>query len=654
MDRQRTCGPQPHSPGVLVPEPGRRPHAAQLRHPSRRSRFHPRPDDRRHDLHSQPGPAAPRRPARVHLTCLVHRRPAFGEGGSAEKAAPSLPGVRLIIGKNEFWLGAAALLTLAAGLGLRDPWAPDEPRYALIAAEMMQSGDWSVTRLGGVIYAQKPPVYFWLLASAQWLAGFRFGFLLPSLLAGLGTLVLVWDLARRLWSCETAWWAALGLLACLQFTMQARSAQIDAVLVLFTTLSLYGLLRHLLLGPDWRWFNVGLLAAGAGVMTKGVGFLPLLVLLPWAGMRWAGWSLPRLGGGTRWLLGPAAFLAPLALWLVPLLLRAQGDPEIAGYLDNLLFRQTITRYADPWHHFQPFWYFFVEVIPWAWFPLVLLLPWLVVRWARRWRDRDASVVLLAGWIVLVLLFFTVSSAKRDVYLLPAAPALALLSAPHLPELAVRLSCRRILRAAALLLALVLAAGSAWLLFVDTERLAELSARYETGAGPLWTLFIAALVGAVLALAVPARRTAAMFAAFMLLGWHVWGWVLQPQINDARSGGRIAARTLEAMPGDAPLGLAHWRAQQVLHLDRPAVHFQRGGLTGQEEMEQAAAWLAMDGERRLLVPAEHRQPCFGAGGGLRLGYAHRRDWVLLSSEDLSGACTGIVDPANQVRLPALRP
>lgn len=558
------------------------------------------------------------------------------------------------IRKNEIWLAAAALLTIAAGLGLRDPWAPDEPRYALIGAEMLQSGDWSVTRLGGMIYAEKPPVYFWLLAAAQWLAGLRPGFQLPSLLAGLGSLALVWDLARRIWTRETAWWAALGLLSCLQFTMQARSAQIDAVLCLFTTLSLYGLIRHLLLGPNWRWFNIGCLAAGVGVMTKGVGFLPLLVLLPWAGLRWAGWSVPRPGGGMRWLLGPAAFFAPLALWLVPLMLKAQASPEIAGYLDNLLFRQTITRYADPWHHFQPFWYFFVEVIPWAWFPLVLLSPWLAARWARRWRDRDASAVLLAGWIALVLLFFSISSAKRDVYLLPAAPALALLSAPHLAELAARLSCRRALRAAALLLALVLAAGSAWLLFVDVERLAELSATYETGAAPLWTLFFAALTGVALALILPARRAAAMFAVFMLLGWQVWGWALQPQINDARSGSRIAERTLESMPQGAPLAVADWRAQQILHLNRPVMHFQGDGLTGQKEMEQAAAWLEVDSRRRLLVPAEHRQPCFQAGSGLQLGRAHRRDWVLLSSEHLSGACTHKDDPANRVRLPALHP
>ena len=555
---------------------------------------------------------------------------------------------------SEIWLGAAAILTLAAGLGLRDPWAPDEPRYALIAAEMLQSGDWSVTRLGGVIYAQKPPVYFWLLAAAQGLAGLRPGFLLPSLLAGLGTLALVWDLARRLWSRETAWWAALGLLACLQFTMQARSAQIDAVLCFFTTLSLYGLLRHLLQGPDWRWFSLGCLAAGVGVMTKGVGFLPLLVLLPWAGMRGAGWNVPRLGGGSRWLLGPVFFFAPLALWLVPLLLRTQGDPEIAGYLDNLLFRQTITRYADPWHHFQPFWYFFVEVIPWAWFPLVLLSPWLAVRWVRRWLDRDASVVLLAGWIGLVLLFFTISSAKRDVYLLPVAPALALLAAPHLSELAKRLSCRRILRGGMFILCLLVAAGSGWLLFVDVERLSELKATYETGTAPLWTLFAASGAGALISLACPTRRAAAGMGLCLFLGWQIWGWALQPQIDEPRSGARIALRVLEHLPEGAPLALADWRAQQVLRLNRPAVHFNTPGMGKEAELKQAAAWLNAYPRGRLLVPAEHREPCFRPDSGTRLGHAHRRDWVLFSRNDLSGTCTAASDPAIWIELPPLRP
>ena len=85
--------------------------------------------------------------------------------------------------KNEIWLAAAALLTLAAGLGLRDPWAPDEPRYALIAAEMLQSGNWSVTHLGGLVYAQKPPVYFWTSGCGR-MAGRPSTRLSPALAAG--------------------------------------------------------------------------------------------------------------------------------------------------------------------------------------------------------------------------------------------------------------------------------------------------------------------------------------------------------------------------------------------------------------------------------------------------------------------------------------
>ena len=388
-------------------------------------------------------------------------------------------------------------------------------------------------------------------------------------------------------------------------------------------------------------------------MTKGVGFLPLLVLLPWAGLRWAGWPLPSLGGRARWLLGPLAFCAPLACWLVPLALLSAGDPKIAAYLDNLLFRQTVTRYANPWGHVQPFWYYFVEVIPCAWFPLVLLAPWLAVRWKRRCRDRDAVTSSLLLWIGLVLLFFTISPGKRDVYLLPLAPALALVAAPHLPELLKQASCRRVLWAAALAVCLGLGVAAGWLLWGDPERLVALQAKYDTSTAPVWALLVVTVAGGgVLILAMRARRVT--LALFLFVGWQLWGWVLQPQINDIRSGRRVAARALEQLPGDASLALVAWRAQQILHLDRPVIHFQGQGAKRRMEIEQAAAWLAEDGARRLLMPAKHIGACFRAGSGSYLGHAHRRDWLLLSRDDLSGACSAPADPVHLVRLPRLRP
>ena len=117
------------------------------------------------------------------------------------------------------WLIGLALLLIATGIGLRDPWPADEPRFALIARDMVASGDWLVPRVGGDLYADKPPLYFWLLASSLTATGSpRIAFLLPSLLSAIGCVVLVYDLARRMWSRE------VGLIAGTLLLLSAGSS----------------------------------------------------------------------------------------------------------------------------------------------------------------------------------------------------------------------------------------------------------------------------------------------------------------------------------------------------------------------------------------------------------------------------------------------
>src|SRR5262245_1474623 len=287
------------------------------------------------------------------------------------------------------WLIGLAILMIGSGLGLRDPWPADEPRFALIARDMLATGDWLVPRVAGDLYAQKPPLYFWLMAAAMGLTrSLRVGFLLPSLLAGIGTVLLVYDLLRRARGREIALAAALMLLATFQFTWQARQAQIDATLCFLTTLSLYGLLRHLLVAASPGWFVVGWAAAGFGVITKGVGFLPLLALVPTALLVARGW--PRAGRVTPALaiLGPAAMLGAIAIWFVPMWLATSAGGELLDYRNELLFHQTVTRYAEPWHHREPPWYYLTSVIPLFWLPMIALVPWLWPRWRRAIRGRD--------------------------------------------------------------------------------------------------------------------------------------------------------------------------------------------------------------------------------------------------------------------------
>ena len=225
-----------------------------------------------------------------------------------------------------FWL--FAVLILATGLGLRDPWPADEPRFALVARHMVESGNWLFPHRGIELYAEKPPVFMWLQAASYLVVrDWQVAFLLPSLLAALLTLWLSGDLARRLWGRHAVPYAVFGLFVCLQFALQAKRAQIDMVLVGMTTLSLWALLRYLLEKPSPWLLALGTFAAGLGTVTKGVGFLPLLVFIPWLWVRLKSRQALPPHRGLHALAGLAGFIAGAGVWLVPMLSVALTSAE---------------------------------------------------------------------------------------------------------------------------------------------------------------------------------------------------------------------------------------------------------------------------------------------------------------------------------------
>jgi len=487
------------------------------------------------------------------------------------------------------WLAGAVALLVATGVGLRDPWPADEPRFALIARDMVGSGDWLFPRIGGDLYHDKPPLFLWLLAVGYWLTGsVRASFLIPSLLAACGVLALSYDLARRLAGREAALAAALLLSCSVQFLMVMRGAQIDATLCFMTTLSLYGLLRHLLLGPAWCWYFVGGLAAGLGVITKGVGFLPLLVLLLYGLLKaWGFQPLPRFAGGLRWTLAPLGFLAGVGLWLAPMLLAVahSADPELIAYRDGILFQQTVQRYAAAWHHLQPWYYYLVEVIPPLWFPGSVLLFWLAPRWKAAWRERDARVWLPLCWIVLTVIFFSASPGKRGIYLFPALPAFVWAAAPYLPELWARRGLR-------------------W-------------------AGLAWAVVLICLT-------------------------PVWSFIVTPRIDGERSGRVFIQGALALVPRDRELALVAAKEQFFLYLDRPVVNFGHARwMEGQAEANDAARWLNAAPNRVLLAPQSQLFPCFAHSPRRVAGTSSGDTWSLVEPP-ADPICAARGDPRHEIR------
>ena len=282
---------------------------------------------------------------------------------------------------------------------------------------------------------------------------------------GMLTLVLTWDLGRRLWNPRVGLFAAAAVLVSFQFVYQVKRAQIDPLVMMWITLANWGLLLHLLKGPNWRAYWLGCFAAGLGVITKGVGVLALLMLLPFLFARLRRWDgvSQTSGSGWRWAGGALAFLLAIALWLVPMLwvAHARGTAEYAAYVSDILFHQTAKRYEGSiGGHAQPFWYY-LPVLLLHFFPLSLAYPGALRFWQRGLKDGDARLLLLLGWSLLVVFFFSLAGGKREVYLMPVLPMLALALAPTLQQTVSNRWIRWITWLAALAAGVVLVGGGIW-------------------------------------------------------------------------------------------------------------------------------------------------------------------------------------------------
>ncbi len=548
-----------------------------------------------------------------------------------------------------FWFFVLAFVVLAAGIGLRAPWPADEPRFVLVAKQMWESGDWWFPHRGQELYSDKPPLYFWLLCASY--AVFRdwdWAYLWPSLVAAMATLWLTWDFARRLWTPRAGLWAMLGVLCAFQFVYQGKRAQIDPTVVAFITLGVYGIGRHVLLGPAWRWYWLGCFAAGLGVISKGVGFLALLALLPYFLMRWRGWqglAEPAPRGAARWWLGAGAFLLAIGLWFVPMLSLAllDGDAGHRAYLDDLLFRQTATRYVSAWHHHKPAWYF-VEVVLLYWLPFGAFLPWLVQPWREAWRARDARVWWPLAWALLVFVFFSASPGKRDMYILPALPMVAVAAAPYLEALSRRVGLRWLLFGLVLAMGLGFAVAGGMAALGDPKFAVKFEAErglQAAGAHVMWWS-MAALGGLLCALAawLRLRRAAVLALAMNVAVWLFYALALTPMLDEENSGRGLMQAAREHVGPNTVIGLVDWREQLLLQATGPVTEF-GFRVPADEQWRRGIAWLgeSSSAPRVLLGQGSDAMPaCLDRNRLRSLGAANRRDWWLVD-RDAVRDCVG---------------
>ncbi|MFL5340194.1 MAG: ArnT family glycosyltransferase, partial [Gemmataceae bacterium] len=355
-------------------------------------------------------------------------------------------------------------------LAERDLWGSHEARAAQDAQRMLDDGAWGLPRLfNDDADMQKPPLFYWLAATAGWLNGGVDAVsvrLLPALSASL-CVALVYFVLRRRGRPLAAFIAALTLATAQHFTWLARTARIDMPLTLAVAVAVLAVVE------SRRWRAVGFVAMAAGLLLKGpVGLvLPLAVFVLAAfveclvNLRIRAQPCrtlsPRLCGGRRQDEGGELVASAESPTPCPLPRKARGEGAQVrlprGSVGSLLWGVPLALALSlPWfiwasatthgeffrvffwyHNVQralggadelavhPLWYYGPRLLVDALPASLVLLPAAVVFIRRGLWRTDSLARLGLVWLVAVVAVMSCAKFKRADYLLPAYPGLAI-------------------------------------------------------------------------------------------------------------------------------------------------------------------------------------------------------------------------------------
>ncbi|HEY7712887.1 MAG TPA: glycosyltransferase family 39 protein [Candidatus Binatia bacterium] len=324
--------------------------------------------------------------------------------------------------------GFALVAVLFYQLGSAALFEPDEGRNAEKARQLLVLNDWITPHENFQAVLDKPMFFYWLIASAYALFGVsEWAARLPSALAALGCVALVYRFARLRAARWTALWSVLILLTSVEFFVLSRVVIFDMILTFFVTLALCSFYEAVHAeSVQWRRVACGILyAALAGAtLTKGligvaipgaVIFFYLLLTRQWSVLR-------RI----HLLMGGALFLMIVLPWYLA------AEARNPGYLYYYFWQEHFGRFATAEFDRGEPWYYFIGVGVVGFFPWTLLLPLLAKKaWQNRFNDTTLYWII---WVVVPFMFFSASKSKMPHYILPIFPPLAMLGGSALVRL----------------------------------------------------------------------------------------------------------------------------------------------------------------------------------------------------------------------------
>lgn len=313
------------------------------------------------------------------------------------------------------------ILLLVPPFIFRDYSPENELKYISMAEQAWQHHTWFTFYDHGEIYADKPPLYFWLMLITRTVTGsfpmWALGML--SLLPAIAILLVMDSWMRTDDPLFDAPSANCLLVTTGFFLGGMLVLRMDMLMTFFIVLALYTFYRlyRKQNRPYEKWaFPVYIFLA---LFTKGpVGLIvPLLSAALFLAVKKELKTFGRYFGVAQ----VALLLILCAVWF-GMVYREGGT----GYLQNLLFKQTVGRSINAFRHDQPFYYYLLH-LPLTWLPWTLLYFSVLLAGAWKRLVRTDTELLFSIVIGTTVAFLSLISSKLDIYLLPIYPFVAYLT-----------------------------------------------------------------------------------------------------------------------------------------------------------------------------------------------------------------------------------
>ncbi|HVN97174.1 MAG TPA: glycosyltransferase family 39 protein [Syntrophorhabdaceae bacterium] len=336
----------------------------------------------------------------------------------------------------------ASAILFCSGLSIRSLWG-SEGRWAVVAREMIQSGDLFVPTINGEIFFEKPLLSYWAIIPFYHILGMtEAAARMPGAIAGVLTVLIVFAVGRDFFGRSAALISAVLLMTSVMFVSWSRTASAEIFNVLGVWSILWAYLHGAHEGRFWRlvvFYALGAVAcfckgpvafASAGVAVFAVSGVNVAFSLQGESFSWQ-CARKHVLNEYKWILsvrGLAAGLSGLLIFAALLLLPV----FFSGSWDSVyqMWRENIVRFVKPFDHVDPPYAYLIH-------SLVFTLPWTVVLLACLTRPagwvRETQKRWIAVTIITIFLFFTLSGSRRSYYILPLVPGLSLFAGKSIAD-----------------------------------------------------------------------------------------------------------------------------------------------------------------------------------------------------------------------------